>query len=345
MAVLDRGDVPAGQAAPKGKGFSSIVNMFGAAMSLALIAGLGVWGYKLVIRDVSGVPVVRALEGPMRTAPENPGGQLADHQGLSVNRVQAEGEAEPTADRLVLAPGPVDVIDADQPGLGTRPQPRAEATPVAEAADADMAEPEVTVATRLTNDLPEDVTATPAPATDPVAEALALATQIADGVDPLSDLDAPAETAPVQTGLAAAEAEAAPEIVAADVPGVRSSPRPTARPANLEALRSAAAPTNVATVAATPDLDVDPSTIVPGTRLVQLGAFDSAEVARAEWDKLYGRFTQYLEDKSRVVQKAESGGRVFYRLRAMGFDDLNDARRFCSALLAEGAACIPVQVR
>jgi hypothetical protein len=45
------------------------------------------------------------------------------------------------------------------------------------------------------------------------------------------------------------------------------------------------------------------------------------------------------------VQKASSGGRVFYRLRAMGFDDLGDARRFCSALVAENADCIPVVTR
>ncbi|HBS49363.1 MAG TPA: sporulation protein SsgA, partial [Rhodobacteraceae bacterium] len=33
------------------------------------------------------------------------------------------------------------------------------------------------------------------------------------------------------------------------------------------------------------------------------------------------------------------------RLRAMGFDDISDARRFCSALVAGGADCIPVTTR
>ena len=49
--------------------------------------------------------------------------------------------------------------------------------------------------------------------------------------------------------------------------------------------------------------------------------------------------------KARVIQEAESGGRTFYRLRAMGFDDINDARRFCSVLVAENADCIPVTTR
>ena len=41
----------------------NLTNFAGAAVSLALIAGVSVWGYKLVMRDVSGIPVVRAAEG------------------------------------------------------------------------------------------------------------------------------------------------------------------------------------------------------------------------------------------------------------------------------------------
>ncbi len=52
-----------------------------------------------------------------------------------------------------------------------------------------------------------------------------------------------------------------------------------------------------------------------------------------------------LTEKSRVVQTAQSGGRTFYRLRASGFADEGEARRFCSALLAEDTACIPVALR
>jgi hypothetical protein len=82
-----------------------------------------------------------------------------------------------------------------------------------------------------------------------------------------------------------------------------------------------------------------------GTRLVQLGAFDTPEIARSQWDKLNGRFGAYLQGKSRIVQEASSGGRTFYRLRAHGFQDIADARRFCSALVAENADCIPVVTR
>ncbi len=56
------------------------------------------------MRDVSGIPVVRAMEGDMRVLPDNPGGGVAAHTGLSVNEVAAMGEAGGPEDRLVLAP-------------------------------------------------------------------------------------------------------------------------------------------------------------------------------------------------------------------------------------------------
>ena len=92
-------------------------------------------------------------------------------------------------------------------------------------------------------------------------------------------------------------------------------------------------------------LDLDPATIPAGTRLVQLGAFDSPDVARREWDRLDVRFGDFLEGKQRVIQEATKAGRTFYRLRAHGFTDIDDARRFCSALVAQNAACIPVLVQ
>jgi hypothetical protein len=92
-------------------------------------------------------------------------------------------------------------------------------------------------------------------------------------------------------------------------------------------------------------LEVDASSLPAGTRLAQLGAYESADVARAEWDRIHGKFPDFLDDKQRVIQRAESGGRIFYRLRAMGFADLADARRFCSALVAGRADCIPVTTR
>ena len=100
MAVYDEGFAPAA-GVPR---VTNIMNFAGAAMSLALIVGVSFWGYKLIMRDVSGIPVVRAIEGDMRTLPDKPGGAVAVHTGLAVNEVAAVGEAGGPEDRLVLAP-------------------------------------------------------------------------------------------------------------------------------------------------------------------------------------------------------------------------------------------------
>ncbi len=92
---------------------ATTANWLGAAMSLALVIGVAVWGYRLIMRDVSGVPVVMAIEGPMRVAPDNPGGQIARHEGLAVNDIAGTGTSAPPPDQIVLAPRPLDITEED----------------------------------------------------------------------------------------------------------------------------------------------------------------------------------------------------------------------------------------
>jgi hypothetical protein len=143
-----------------------------------------------------------------------------------------------------------------------------------------------------------------------------------------------------ETVEAAPAPEVAPVRVATVSGGLGQSLRPRTRPATADPVTFALAAATSASAE-----EVEPQSLPLGTRLAQLGAFESAEVARAEWDRLSVRLGDLLEGKSRVVQRAESGGRTFYRLRAVGFEDLADARRFCSALQAEKAECIPVVTR
>jgi len=297
-----------GPETPGGAPFGAVLNWFGALLSLGLVAGLAVWGYELAVRDVTGVPVIEALEAPMRVAPDDPGGLQAAHQGLSVNGIAAEGTAEAPADRLVLAPPPLTLSDEDLPRADLVP-PATAPTDAPETASETAAVPEI-VAT---------------PLDDPAAEALALADQIAEGVTPLSGVVDPPEIAPIP----------------ASVGGIVRSARPVPRP-KTDLVARAAGPEDLS---ARPALDVDPASLAPGTRLVQFGAYDSPEAARAEWDRLDARFTDFLTDKQRVIERALSGGKTFFRLRALGFEDINDARRFCTAFLAERQPCIPVVVR
>ena len=302
------GAAPRGEPAAPGpvRAAQSWVQWAGAATSAALVLGVLVWGYKLAVRDVSGVPVIRALEGPARMAPENPGGDLADHVGLAVNEVAGSGVAAPGPDRVVLAPPPTDLAPDDAPMAALRPLP--------EAGEAPAPEPEAAAA--------------------PV-------------VAPVPDLSAPpTEAMPDPAPDAAATAETTAQgAIPADVPGLARSPRPQPRPGrDLEA--EAAALAVARALGGTPEVEeLDPASLPAGTRVVQLGAFDSPEIARAEWDKVAARFEALMAGKKRIVQEAVSGGRSFWRLRVEGFADVEAARQFCAALVAEGANCIPTVIK
>ena len=77
---------------------------------------------------------------------------------------------------------------------------------------------------------------------------------------------------------------------------------------------------------------------------MQLGAFDSKNLAKSEWQRFEKLLGSILIAKKMIVQEAESGGKIFYRLRAAGFDDISDARQFCTAI-SDKVACIPVVTR
>ena len=90
-------------------------NIVGAFISFAVFIGVIGWGAQTLMRDSSGVPVVRALEGPSRMAPVNPGGVPASHQGLTVNQVSSSQKTVLVGELLQLAPGPINLQIDDLP--------------------------------------------------------------------------------------------------------------------------------------------------------------------------------------------------------------------------------------
>jgi len=301
---------------------------------VALVAGIGVWGYKLALRDVTGIPIVRAVDGDMRVRPEDPGGDLAQHQGLAVNEVAADGGVSAPADRLILAPQPVRLTEEDMP-LDD------EAVAIVQQAIADQAQD------AAAEDQPDTPAPTDAARIAAVAQSGSVEDMVAALTDGLDPMDGDAATGGPEVVVQTAAAPASLAVL--DAPGVKVSIRPRLRPA-----RRAPNPTKppaqaqlerVALAVPSPAQAFDPNNLPAGTRLVQLGAYDSIEVAQVEWAKFSARFADLMVGKKQIVQEASSGGRTFYRLRALGFEDLSSARRFCSALVAEGADCIPVVTR
>lgn len=286
----------------------ALVNVVGAVLSVVLLAGVGVWSYRLMVRDVSGVPVIQALEGPMRISPADPGGRQAAYQGLAVNAVAAEGAARAASEAILLAPAPVDLAAEDRP---------------------------VAV---------------------PVAQPATRAPQVGTAPQTVSP--------PMEQAIAVSLSLGALELVPAATPGVARSPFPPQRPTSGATVRMTAVSPDPSSAQVGRDaeaeallaelvtrlgparhVDVDPASLTPGTRLVQLGAYDDESAAREAWEGLAARFSAHLDGRGRIIEPATSGGRTFYRLRAHGFSDEPEARRFCAVLLAENADCIPVLIR
>jgi hypothetical protein len=317
-----------GQGRPVTARMQSWLNGAGALTSVALILGLGVWGYRLAVRDVSGIPVIRALEGPARVASDDPGGELALHQGLAVNEIAAEGTAAPPAGTLTLAPRAATLSDDDQP-MGEAP------TDAGGEGFAEAAPGQVTV--------PTDPDALP-----PVPEAAAIRPDepLPDGpVERMTDGDGLAEPLPSTA-------------IASDIPGVSASPRPAQRPGSLrmataaeptdadfDPLAEAAAAAVAAALAPQETIELSAGDLIEGMQLVQIGAFPDEAQARLGWERAAARYGALMSGKRRVVESAESGGEVFYRLRVEGFTDAEDARRFCATLRADNAECVPAVVR
>lgn len=300
---------PAPEAATGG-GVGKFVNLLGAALSVALVAGVGIWSYRLMVRDVSGIPVIQALDVPMRVAPDDPGGRQAAYQGLAVNTVAAEGEAAGTSPVIALAPPPVELSAEDRTAVAMQ---SGQGEPLA-----------------------------PITAPQPVGDVASIQTPAT----------APTELALLNPG----------DLISPDQPGVSRSLWPQRRPASLAASRPAPQPLPsdmvatdaeaeavlqeiVTRMSAPSTVEIDPVSLVPGTRLVQLGAYDTEDEARAAWASLVQRFPDFLADRGRVIESASAGGRTFFRLRAHGFADEPEARRFCSVFLADNADCIPVLIR
>ena len=326
-----------------------LTNGAGAALSVVLILGLAVWGYRIAVRDARGVPVVMALEGPMRIAPVDPGGEQMAHQGLAVNSVAAVGEVAAPADRLVLAPRPVELSDSDQAGYAPIPPSAVVPTLTSTIPIPGQFADEGSSTAALEGD-PADIEAEPeAAAPDPVVADVAplLPPTLAEAAPEVAAL---AETAAadavavaVDAALAEAVADQPPLLVNATAFAVAQSLYPRSRPvaasapvqANEAAPEPAGAETEVAAAAA----------VAPGTRLVQLGAYPDVAAAHADWQKLTANYTDYFKGKSRMVQAAVSGGKTFYRLRALGFADEDEARRLCAVLTNDQVQCIPVLTR
>lgn len=317
-----------------------LTHYVGAVASVALMVVLLAWGWQLVSRDVSAVPVIRAVEGEARTTPENPGGELTNHTGLAINTVAGGKEAAPV-DQVAIAPPAVGLAEDDvamgELGATAREPSNPSETPLT--FDGDPIVPLSDSEARALAEAEAAAAAERALADQAVNEAAIIDAPAAEG--PVTEVvtdenGVPAQAAAIAEALVQAQAQANPGVLVA-------SSRPAPRPRVMQVAAAAAAP-EPAPAAAPEPAPAAPAPAPAATSasgpVVQVGAFDSNAIAQGEWQRLAGRNGGLFSGKAPVIQEHQSNGRTFWRLRVAGFDSLSEARQFCSALQSSGTDCL-----
>ncbi|MFO1106552.1 MAG: SPOR domain-containing protein [Amaricoccus sp.] len=284
---------------------ASVQRWSGAVLFLALVGAMGLWAYRLGTQDAAEVPVIKAMAGPTRVAPQDPGGREAAHQGLEVNAVLAGKTISVQKEAKAARPEPAALTKEDAPQADLELQAAPPPAPPA--------------------DLP--VSADAAPTAAPVNIQTELAAMV--------EAAAPAGSEPPADAQAAAEA-VRPKLRPANLPAVK--PKPVA-PAPIATAALASTPAAAAPPTA------PQGQLPAGTRLVQLGAYDNEAIARQAWSQLVASQGDLLGSKSLYLERATSNARVFYRLRVAGFQTADQTRATCEALRARGIDCIPVTLQ
>ena len=275
----------------------------GAVLSLSLLAGAIGWSYKLVVRDINQIPIVRAQLGPLRVAPDNPGGLTAANQGLSVTQLPVN-EKPLLSDEINLAPA-------------------------AEILNEEISASLLREVDKL-NQIDE---------TYEIKEINAENTTSLDGSSGAMKEETASKTESLVAQVAFSQKKVEIENAVSLALSITSefdpsltSLRPKTRPRSVQQNRELI-------------VSKEPMSKLPiGSAIVQLGAFDSKSLAESEWRRFEKLLGSILAPKQMIIQKAESGGKIFYRLRASGFNDISDARQFCTAI-SDKVACIPVVTR
>lgn len=342
----------------------AVSTAIGALVAMALLMTLGIWFYRLGVRDAQNVPIIRAAVEPAKTRPEDPGGMVAPHQDVtSYGVADSQGVQAGVA---VIAPPPPEPKEEDlamgqlaaeeAPIAPTRPSGQSGTRTAAldtvstdellKEAEKLAAEARVSAGTAAATDLSSDTslsTDAGAAQEEPEAQELALAPT---DTETQSDLVQTLPLAVPNEDEAEAEAEAAtpesePEeeevelsFPNADPQAPAKSPMARKRPTDLK--------TRVAEAAKVEEASTEnlAAAAAQSKVQIQLAADPSETVVMTMWQAIQRANSDILHDRALAVQTTNSGGTTYYRLRVGPFKDGAEARSVCQALKARGQDCI-----
>jgi cell division protein FtsN len=79
---------------------------------------------------------------------------------------------------------------------------------------------------------------------------------------------------------------------------------------------------------------------VSGKAVLQIGAYETTEIANGAWTAFKARHSTVVGDLAQDIQRADLGAKgIWYRLRLGPFADKAAAGAACEKLKAEGGTC------
>ena len=286
----------------------SIFSIFGAVISLNLILWAGYWTYNIISRDINGIPIVAAQPGPLRVAPDTPGGIEAENIELAVTKIASQ-ELPPNPKAVELAPSTEKLTPDDLTIFQAIRQKKI-----------------IDRQAALNNQIHLGVIE-PNNSKEISLEPVNTVTNTAN----YSITENQSEL--VAAALALALKPSADNLIGSAVAQNKFKQiKPRLRPGSLLEVRVSTTETVMRPALAS---------VETGLAVVQFGTFATETVAFEEWDRLSKNLSVILDGRPKYVERIKRNGNEIYRLRLGGFVNIDDASRFCSAVISQ-ENCVPV---
>ena len=286
----------------------SIFSIFGAVISLNLILWAGYWTYNIISRDINGIPIVAAQPGPLRVAPDTPGGIEAENIELAVTKIASQ-ELPPNPKAVELAPSTEKLTPDDLTIFQAIRQKKI--------IDRQAALNNQIHLGVIEPNLSKEISLEPVNTVTNTANYSITENQ--------SEL--------VAAALALALKPSADNLIANAVAQNKFKQiKPRLRPGSL--LEASVSTTETVIRPAL-------ASVERGLAVVQFGTFATETVAFEEWDRLSKNLSVILDGRPKYVERIKRNGNEIYRLRLGGFVNIDDASRFCSAVISQ-ENCVPV---
>lgn len=286
----------------------SIFSIFGAVISLNLILWAGYWTYNIISRDINGIPIVAAQPGPLRVAPDTPGGIEAENIELAVTKIASQ-ELPPNPKAVELAPSTEKLTPDDLTIFQAIRQKKI--------IDRQAALDNQIHLGVIEPNLSKEISFEPVNTETNTANYSITENQ--------SEL--------VAAALALALKPSADNLIANAVAQNKFKQiKPRLRPGSL--LEASVSTTETVIRPALASVET-------GLAVVQFGTFATETVAFEEWDRLSKNLSVILDGRPKYVERIKRNGNEIYRLRLGGFVNIDDASRFCSAVISQ-ENCVPV---